>query len=107
APNVVDVAMGDQDPLDREPLLRDLLQHSIHLQAGIDTNRGWRVTAPDHVAVFTEEIVGKDRHRDLLPERLGRRHPTDTSSEPGVRTSGSASVMSTISSRRTPPQPGT
>src|SRR6202022_1055084 len=103
---MVDVSMGHQDPLQGQPLLTKPLQYAIGLQPRVDGDRGRGVAPPDQVAVLTKEIVGKDRDRELFAQRLRRRHPTPISQEADVSTSGSVSVMSTISSRRTPPQPG-
>src|SRR6202022_2317537 len=105
-PDMGEVPWGHRDPLQRQPLLPKLLQHAVGLQPRVDGDRGRSVAPPDQVAVLTEEIVGKDRDRELFAQRLSRRHPTPISQEADVSTSGSASVMSTISSRRTPPQPG-
>ena len=104
--DVVDMSMRNEDPLHGQPVLADVLQQAPHLQSRIDGECGRRVAPPDQVAVLTEEVVGKDRNGKLFAQRLRRRHPTPISQEAEVSTSGPASVMSTISSRRTPPQPG-
>src|ERR1700694_4108611 len=106
AGDVIDVAMRHQDALESQPFRFDLLPYSVQLQARIDDEGGHRVAPPDQIAVFAEEIVWKDRDLELLAQRLGRGHPTPISQEADVSTSGPVSVMSTISSRRTPPQPG-
>ena len=107
APDVIDMPMRHQDPLDRQALLTDVVQDTIDLQARVDGQRSLGVAPPDQIAVLAEEIVGERRYRELFAKRFRRRHPTPTSADAGVRTSGPSSVMSSISSSRTPPQPGT
>src|SRR5207237_10689281 len=104
--DVVDVSVGHEDPLHSQPILTNAPQDAVDPQSRIDHEGSRRLAPPDAVAVLTEEIVGKDRNGELFAQRLGRSHPTPISQDAAVSTCGPLSVMSTISSRRTPPQPG-
>lgn len=106
AGHVVDVPMRHQNALGGQALLPKLRPYPGQLQAGIDDQGGPRIAAADDEAVFGEEIIVERRDRELFAERLRRRHAIATSAEAGVRTCGPASVINTISSRRTPPQSG-
>ena len=64
--DVVDMSVGDEDPLQGQLLLSELPQHAIGLQPRIDGERRRRVATADQVAVLTEEIVGKDRDGELF-----------------------------------------
>src|ERR1700716_767597 len=97
AGDVIDMAMRHQDVLEGQPFRIELLLYAVQLQTGIDDEGGRRVAPADQIAVFAEEIVGKDEDLELLAQRLHRSHPTPISQEAEVSTSGPVSVMSTIS----------
>ena len=96
----------DQDPIDLEVIGSQLLPDALELQPGIDHKGRAGIPPADQEAVLAKQLIDEDGHLERRPQHLGRGHPSDTSRDAGVRTSGPLSVTSTISSSRTPPQPG-
>ena len=77
--NVVDVSVRDQDPVDSKPVGFDLAQDPPILEPGVDQEGILGVAPPHEIAVLAKEIIDKDRHLELFPERLGRGHtPKET-----------------------------
>ena len=105
AGEVVDMAVRQQDSIDLQPLPVQVLLNAIDLQAGIDYQHSLGVAPADDVAVLGEELVGKDRDLDRFAQ-FCRSHDDVIWLPAGEITTGSSSVIRTISSSLTPPQPG-
>jgi hypothetical protein len=71
---VVDMTMGEQDPVHLQAVALDQVQHRLVLQPRIDDHRGPAVPAAQDVAVLGKQRVSEDRQLKPFVKRLGRRH---------------------------------